>query len=157
MHRCGFGVTVQLAGLVLVMPFGSASAGDWPQWQGPDRDAKSKETGLLKLWPKEGPPVVWTAKNLGVGFGTPSVADGMIFGLGTRDTKDGKKDGVWALKESDGTELWFTAIDAMRPPNQNNGASGTPTYDAGKLYSVSSKGKLVRLGAKTGEVEWSCD
>ncbi len=33
----------------------SASADDWPQWQGPDRNAVSKETGLLKEWPKDGP------------------------------------------------------------------------------------------------------
>jgi hypothetical protein len=25
---------------------------DWPQWQGPDRTAHSKETGLLKSWAK---------------------------------------------------------------------------------------------------------
>jgi hypothetical protein len=33
----------------------SAIATDWPQWQGPDRNAVSKETGLLKEWPKDGP------------------------------------------------------------------------------------------------------
>jgi hypothetical protein len=25
---------------------------DWPQWQGPDRNSVSKETGLLQEWPK---------------------------------------------------------------------------------------------------------
>src|SRR5438093_849653 len=29
-------------------------AADWPQWQGPNRDNVSKETGLLKTWPKDG-------------------------------------------------------------------------------------------------------
>ena len=33
-------------------------AADWPQWQGPERNAISKETGLLKEWPKDGPPLV---------------------------------------------------------------------------------------------------
>src|SRR5688572_9986402 len=32
-----------------------ASAADWPQWRGPQRDGKSAETGLLKEWPQEGP------------------------------------------------------------------------------------------------------
>ena len=32
---------------------------DWPQWQGPDRNAISKERGLLKEWPKDGPPLAW--------------------------------------------------------------------------------------------------
>src|SRR6516162_8601539 len=111
MNYCGSGRTVRLAGLVLVASFGSASAADWPQWQGPDRDAKSKETGLLKSWPKDGPPLVWTGKNLGSGFGTPSVAAGMVFGMGTCETNYGKKDCVWALKESDGSELWLRTID----------------------------------------------
>src|SRR5262245_59693928 len=141
MHRCGSGKTVRLAGLVVALFGGNAFAADWPQWQGPDRDAKSKETGLLKTWPMEGPKLAWTGKNLGAGFGTPSVAAGMVFGMGVRDGKDG----VWALMESDGTELWFKPIDDTRRPNQNNGPSGTPTYDVGKLYIVTSKGKLVRL------------
>jgi hypothetical protein len=38
---------------------------DRPQWQGPDRTAHSKETGLLKQWPKEGPPFAWKIKGLG--------------------------------------------------------------------------------------------
>ena len=37
----------------------------WPQWQGPDRTRLSKETGLLKEWPANGPSVVWTATGLG--------------------------------------------------------------------------------------------
>ncbi|HYV34373.1 MAG TPA: hypothetical protein VE988_01635, partial [Gemmataceae bacterium] len=41
---------------------------DWPQWQGPDRTAVSKETGLLKTWPKDGPPLLWKATGCGEGF-----------------------------------------------------------------------------------------
>jgi alcohol dehydrogenase (cytochrome c) len=44
--------TFCLALLLTAMP---AAADDWPQWQGPDRNAISKETGLLKEWPKDGP------------------------------------------------------------------------------------------------------
>ena len=39
-------------------PTGLPGSFDWPQWQGPDRNAVSKETGLLKEWPKDGPPVM---------------------------------------------------------------------------------------------------
>ena len=44
------------AGVVIVLGT-VASAADWPQWQGPDRNRVSKETGLLKAWPAAGPPV----------------------------------------------------------------------------------------------------
>jgi hypothetical protein len=44
-----------------------ARADDWPQWQGPDRNAISKERGLLKEWPKDGPPLAWKVTGLGGG------------------------------------------------------------------------------------------
>lgn len=37
---------------------------DWPQWQGPDRDAISKETGLLQEWPEGGAPLAWRINGL---------------------------------------------------------------------------------------------
>jgi hypothetical protein len=66
---------------------------DWPQWQGPQRNAKSKETGLLQKWPADGPPQVWRADELGGGYSAPSVADGRVFGLGFV----GGDEVVWAL------------------------------------------------------------
>jgi outer membrane protein assembly factor BamB len=151
MHRYLVGVFA----LVVTFSLGEhrSSAADWPQFRGPNRDGVSKETGLLKEWPKAGPTKLWTAKNLGIGFGTPCVADGKIFGLGTRDGKDI----VWALKESDGSELWATPIDEPRRTNENNGPSGTPTVVDGKLYVISSKGKLVVLDAKDGKAGWQAD
>ncbi len=138
---------------LLLGTLGAAEGADWPQFRGPNRDGLSKETGLLKSWPKDGPAKLWSVTNLGLGFGTPAVAEGKIFGLGTRD----KQDGVWALNEADGKELWFTPFDAPRNTNQNNGPSGTPTIADGKAYAVSSKGKLVCLETKTGKLEWQVE
>lgn len=142
---------LRLVLLTAALVGGLAPAADWPGFRGPNRDGLSPETGLLKEWPKDGPKKVWTAKNLGLGFGTPSVADGMIFGVGTREGKDG----VWALKESDGSELWFTPFaSAAKVASQANGPGSTPTYHAGKLYAVSLGGTLVCLDAKTGKEQW---
>ncbi|HEY1189417.1 MAG TPA: PQQ-binding-like beta-propeller repeat protein [Gemmata sp.] len=131
----------------------SSLSADWPGFRGPNRDGVCTETGLLKSWPKDGPKLVWTAKNLGLGWGTPSVADGVIYGVGTRD----KKDGVWAIKESDGTELWFTpfADPATGLGNQTNGPASTPTVHKGKVYTVSANGTLSCLSAKDGKEVWS--
>jgi outer membrane protein assembly factor BamB len=131
----------------------TAAAADWPTFRGPNRDGVSTEVGLLKEWPKAGPPKAWTAKNLGMGFGAPTVAAGKVFGLGTRDGRDG----VWALKESDGSELWFTPFDDPRKTNQNNGPSGSPAYYNGKVYALSSLGKLACLDATTGKPSWKVD
>src|SRR5271157_2413634 len=83
-----------------------ARADDWPQWQGPDRNAISKEGGLLKEWPKEGPPLAWKTQKLGGGDSAPSVAAGRIFGMSDR----GEDEVVWALSEKDGKELWVTRL-----------------------------------------------
>jgi outer membrane protein assembly factor BamB len=129
----------------------TALAADWPTFRGPNRDGVSKETGLLQEWPKNGPPTIWTAKNLGLGFGAPVIAEGKIFGLGTR----GGKEGMWALRESDGSELWFTPFADPRPPiRQNNGPSGSPTHSSGKVYATSTDGTLVCLNAADGKEIW---
>src|SRR5436305_3173023 len=87
---------------------GRARPFDWPQWQGPDRTAVSKETGLLKEWPAGGPPLAWKVKGLGGGYSAPSVAAGRIFGTSDR----GNDEVVWALDEKDGKELWATRVGA---------------------------------------------
>jgi outer membrane protein assembly factor BamB len=138
---------------VLLAAMSTLSAADWPGFRGPNRDGRSPETGLLQAWPEGGPKVLWTAKNLGLGWGTPSFADGVIYGIGTRDGKDG----VWALKEADGAELWFTpfATKADDLLNQTNGPASTPTIHKGKVYTVSADGTLSCLNAKDGKLVWS--
>lgn len=131
----------------------TSTSADWPGFRGPNRDGLSPETGLLKKWPAAGPKVTWTAKNLGLGWGTPSVADGVIYGVGTRDGKDG----VWAIKESDGSELWFTtfASPAGDLLSQTNGPASTPTVHKGKVYTVSADGTVSCLTAKDGKSVWT--
>ena len=51
----------------------AATAADWPQWRGPERNGISQEAGLLKEWPKDGPPLVWKRDDIGYGYSTPSV------------------------------------------------------------------------------------
>ena len=45
----------------------AAAADDWPQWQGPDRNAMSGERGLLQEWTPDGPPLAWKVEGLGGG------------------------------------------------------------------------------------------
>src|SRR3974377_142429 len=104
----------------------SASADDWPQWQGPDRNAISKEGGLLKEWPKEGPPLAWKIKGLGGGYSGPSIAAGRIFGMSNR----GEDEIIWALSEKDGKELWATRLGPavkQQAPQGKEGPGCAPT------------------------------
>src|SRR6476646_5380260 len=92
--------------LILSLTAVVSSAADWPQWQGPDRNAVSRETGLLKEWPKGGPPLAWNVTGLGGGYSAPSIAGGRIFGMSSR----GEDQIVWARAETDGKELWAAPV-----------------------------------------------
>jgi outer membrane protein assembly factor BamB len=144
--------------LTLVLPGMTAAADqpgtfDWPQWQGPDRNAISREGGLLKEWPKGGPPLAWKAKGLGGGDSAPSVAAGRIYGMSNR----GADEVVWALSEKDGKELWATRLGSafgQRMPQSKEGPSCTPTVDGDRLYVLGMGGDLACLQARDGKVVW---
>jgi outer membrane protein assembly factor BamB len=126
---------------------------DWPQWQGPDRTAHSKETGLVKEWPKGGPPLAWKAKGLGGGDSTPSVAAGRIYGMSHR----GADEIVWALSEKDGTEMWAVRIAPAHSqswPQSKEGPSATPTVEGDRLYVMGLAGNVACLQASDGNVVW---
>ncbi len=126
---------------------------DWPQWQGPDRNAVSKETGLLKAWPQGGPPLAWRVTGIGGGYGAPSIAAGRIYGMSSR----GADEVVWALSESDGKEQWVTRIAAAASggmPQGREGAGCTPTVDGERLYVLGLSGDLACMQAKDGKILW---
>jgi outer membrane protein assembly factor BamB len=128
---------------------------DWPQWQGPERTAVSRETGLLQEWPKGGPPLAWKVKGLGQGYSTPSVAAGRLFTMGNRDNaKKEKREYVLALDERDGKELWAAEVG---PAITNVGSPGprcTPTVDGDRVYALGVDGDLVCLETATGKELW---
>src|SRR5580704_12100500 len=99
-----------LAACLLAFPVLLHSA-DWPQFRGPDRDDVSKETGLLKTWPKEGPPLLWTYANAGVGYSGPALVGDRLYTMGAR----GDSEYVFALDlkaapDKTVKELWSAKI-----------------------------------------------
>ena len=146
----------ELAVLLWVAVFaqgGETAPFDWPQWQGPERTAHSKETGLLKEWPKDGPPVAWKITGLGGGDSTPSISGGRIYGMSHR----GEDEVVWALSEKEGKELWAARIGPAFTTSwhqSKEGPSATPTVDGDHLYVMGLAGNLVCLRAADGKVVW---
>jgi outer membrane protein assembly factor BamB len=111
--------------------------------------------GLLKSWPKEGPPLVWQAKELGGGFSTPSIAAGRIFGMAYRKHDQEDDEVVWALAEHNGRELWHMRIaSANRKVGYGEGPRCTPTVDGDRLYALGVSGDLVCLEVATGKEVW---
>jgi outer membrane protein assembly factor BamB len=131
----------------------SAWAADWPQWRGPERTGLSKETGLLKEWPKGGPKLLWKVKDIGGGYSTPAVVGDRIYLMADRKGKEF----VVALAVKDGSEVWSTAVGKVGPNKgpQYPGARSTPTVDGERIYALGSDGDLACLEKDKGKVVWS--
>ncbi len=133
---------------------GGAYGDDWPQWRGQKRDGISKETGLLKEWPKDGPKLLWQIKNLGGGYATPSVVGGRVYLMNNKGVED---EFVTALEVKDGSQVWSTRIGKVGNPDQQPNfpaARSTPTLDGTSLYALGSDGDLVCLESASGKVRW---
>ena len=130
-----------------------AASFDWPQWQGPERNAVSKEPGLLQEWPKDGPPLAWKITGIGGGYSAPSVAAGRIYGMSNR----GDDEIVWCLSETDGKELWAKPLEPAPTegmPQGKEGSGCTPTVDGERLYVLGLNGDLACMQAKDGKFIW---
>ncbi|MEX2142292.1 MAG: PQQ-binding-like beta-propeller repeat protein [Pirellulales bacterium] len=140
-------VCLALVGLV-------AAAADWPQWRGPQRDGISRETGLLKQWPKEGPKLLWQIENLGDGYSTPAVVGDRLYVMCNPTEKD---ELVHALSIKDGSQIWATRVGGVgeNPAGQNYpGTRATPTVDGALLYVLGSDGDLACVERSSGNIQW---
>ena len=146
------GAALGVAALALSAAVTAAAQGgmDWPQWRGPNRDGVSKETGLLKQWPAEGPPLAWKAKGAGTGYSSMSLAKGRLYTMGLR----GDKEYVIAFDAKTGRELWATLNGGAYRDSRGDGPRATPTVDGDRLYALGGGGDLSALDAATGKVVW---
>jgi outer membrane protein assembly factor BamB len=140
-----------LAALLLPQFILSARGDDWPQWRGPNRDDVSKEKGLLKTWPKEGPKLLWTFENAGVGFSGPAVVGDRLYTMGGREDTSF----VFALDVKTGGELWACPIGKTFRNGWGDGPRGTPTVDGDSLYALDGQGELICVDIKSGKKRWS--
>ena len=129
-----------------------AGAADWPQWQGPNRDGISADTGLLKQWPKEGPPLAWRIDGLGGGDSAPAVAAGRIYGMAiaARTKSFGPCPRRTARK-------FGSPASARHSPSRSQSKEGpgcTPTVDGERLYVEGMGGDVACLQVKDGKVLW---
>ena len=109
---------------------------DWPQWRGPERDGVSKETGLLKQWPEEGPKLLWQVNDIGDGYSGPSVVGTRIYLMSNRGMDN---EFVQALSAQDGKVIWTTRVGNVGNPDQNPKypkARSTPTVDGNFIYAL---------------------
>jgi len=147
------GMMKRLPGMMVasLMVCSAAGAENWNQWRGEGRRDHSPDSGLLKEWPKDGPPRLWLYKDAGKGYSGPSIVDGKLFTMGARD-------GVCLLISLDaetGKERWTSRIGEVYENRWGDGPRGTPTVDDGLVYAMGGKGDLVCFQADSGKRVWA--
>jgi outer membrane protein assembly factor BamB len=123
---------------------------DWPQWGGPDRNGVSKETGLLKQWPRAGPPLAWSAAMIGAGYGSVAVSGDRVFVQGLRN----RQSVVTTLTRTNGAAGWVRIIGTGGENDRGSGPRSTPTIDGDRLYALTENGDLACLRVADGTVVW---
>jgi hypothetical protein len=103
MNRCAITIRWIPTTLLFLVAFSDrrALAEDWPCWRGLHRDGISRETGLLKQWPKDGPRQLWQVELSG-GFSSVVVAGGRVFA----QTKEKNQEVVLCLDSASGKDIW---------------------------------------------------
>jgi outer membrane protein assembly factor BamB len=129
----------------------AAQSADWPQWRGPNRDGISKDTGLLKQWPENGPPLIWKITGAGNGYSSLAIAGGRLFTMGVR----GGREYVLAFDVATGKEIWATPNGSVFNNDRGDGPRGTPTVDGNRLFALGGNGDLSCIETEAGRVVWT--
>lgn len=122
---------------------------DWPQYLGPNRNAISSETGLLRSWPEGGPKVLWTFP-LGAGFGSAAISEGKVYVL---DRVAKEKDVLRCLDLLTGKELWSCSYAAPGSVS-HAGSRSVPAIDDDYIYTCGSFGDVHCFNKRTRKVVW---
>ena len=123
---------------------------DWPQWRGLERNGISRETGLLREWPRSGPTLTWSAAQLGAGYGSVSVAGARVFVQGMKN----RQSVVTSLDRGTGKPVWSIALGLAQENDRGSGPRSTPSVDGDRVYVLTEGGDLVCLLVADGKIVW---
>jgi outer membrane protein assembly factor BamB len=131
----------------------AASAPQWTQWGGPNRNFQTQAAGLKDTWPASGPPVLWK-RSLGEGYSSAAVENGVLY---TMYGKPGEEV-VIAMNAGTGATIWEKTnpmtfqSDAGR--EMGNGPYSTPLVVGDRLFTTGVAGRLQCFDKKSGKVLW---
>ena len=156
--------TRNLALLILALATAVATAADWPQWMGPQRDGVWRETGLLKTFPQGGPRKVWSVP-IDHGYAGPAVANGLLVVMDrvAEEEQDARKamaegvpgkERVLCFHANDGKKAWEHSYDVLYKISYPSGPRTTPLIDGELVYCLGAMGHLFCLRVDDGIVVW---
>jgi len=132
----------------------TSHAQDWPQWRGPNRDAKVAGFHAPKTWPSQ-LSLKWKS-TVGVSDATPALVGGRLYAF----SRIGDEEVLQCLDASTGKELWRNGYEcgpATGPAASHPGPRSSPTVADGKVITLGVKGMLSCGDADSGRVIWRRD
>ncbi len=142
-----------VVGCLILAASSSSRAQDWPQWRGPNRDAKI--TGFVEpeTWPED-LTQEWKVI-VGLGDAGPALANGRLY----VHTRQGNEEVIMALDAGTGREIWSqknSAPNMSGPARQHSGPRSTPCVAQGKVVALGAGGVLTCLDMG-GRIIWRED
>lgn len=129
-----------------------ASADDWPQWGGPQRDLVWRETGIVEKFPTNDLlPRVWSTP-IGEGYAGPAVADGRVFVMDR--LAEERVERVLCLDAQTGEALWTHKYPSDYTISYPAGPRCTPSVDGDRVYAIGAMGDLFCLNIADGKPIW---
>ena len=124
-------------------------AEDWPQWLGPQGNNQVAGEGFA---PDLSDYSVAWEKQIGVGYASITVAEGLAFAMG-HDAEGNET--VFCLDASSGKEKWHYSYEAeLLPRMHKGGPNATPTFDGDRVFILSKDGQLHSLKVADGSTNW---
>ncbi|MEQ8852634.1 PQQ-binding-like beta-propeller repeat protein [Gimesia sp.] len=152
--------TTTLLTTTLLLISASTHAADWPQWQGPNRDSISAETGLRSTFPEDF-KTVWSFKDCGIGYSAPAVVDNIAYLLGADKQENGDYTEFVLALDPSGKQLWKQEVahykEGIMLTKWGHGPRSTPSIADGRLFGLGANGDLFALDQKTGKLLWKAN
>ena len=131
----------------------SATAQDFPQWRGPNRDGIVTGFTAPATWPAQ-LKQRWKIQ-VGAGHASPVVVGQRVYLHSRVDDNEI----VRAVDLNTGKQLWqdsYAVAYQMNPAamGHGKGPKSTPTFSNGKLYTFGITGTLSAYDANTGKLLW---
>jgi outer membrane protein assembly factor BamB len=126
-------------------------AQDWPQWRGPNRDAKAAGFTAPKVWPKE-LTEKWKV-TVGDGVATPSLVGDKLYVFARQEGGEVLR----CLDAATGKEVWkerYDSLGASGPAQSFSGPRCSPTVNEGKVVTLGVRGVLSCFDAASGKLLW---